>query len=174
MNQYFYKVSREINDLQDLYNIKDNFYWHTGNKNNMWQVKEFDQTYLEKDRFLKKLSKKIPGVLRFYKYPPMCYYRWHIDDRSSYNFNYTFTKNKAFALFQNSHKDSSIYHPAISHVIPLEYDPKHWYLFNADILHSVYNLDTEWRYVLSYVVLREFTDINYTRALEIIEEIKLD
>ena len=51
----------------------------------------------------------------------------------------------------------------------LRYEPNYWYLFNADISHSVYNLDKQWRYLLTYTVPRN-TEISYDRALEISKE----
>ena len=161
----YYKISH-ISEIADkVYAVKDKFEWHTGTHQDQHQVKGFPQTYIEQDSFLKYISKKIPGTLRLFKFPPHCYYKWHRDGNNLYNFNLTFTAQEAFALFENISKDTQLFHDAITPISILKYEPRNWYLFNADIPHSVYNLDKQWRYLLTYTVPRT-TEISYLEALE--------
>ena len=162
----YYKIPY-ISEIADrVYTNKDKFKWYTGRRQDQHQVMGFSQTYIAQDSFLRYISKKIPGTLRLFKFPPNCYYRWHRDGDNLYNFNLTFTSQEAFVLFENTNKDTQIFHTAITPVSTLRYESKNWYLFNADTKHSVYNLDTEWRYLLTYTVPRT-TEISYLEALEL-------
>ena len=165
MNPY-YKISHFSEIADSLYTVKDKFEWHTGTHRDQHQVLGFSQIYIEQDSFLKYISKKIPGTLKLFKFPPHCYYKWHRDGNNLYNFNLTFTAQEAFVLFENINKDTQLFHEAITPVSTLKYEPKNWYLFNADIPHSVYNLDNEWRYLLTYNVPKT-TEISYLEALEL-------
>ena len=163
----YYKISY-ISEIADrVYTVKDKLKWHTGwPRHDQHQVLGFSQTYIEQDSFLKYISKKIPGNLKLFKFPPRCCYRWHRDGDNLYNFNLTFIAQDAFVLFENVNKDTQFFHTAIIPVSILKYEPKNWYLFNADIPHSVYNLDSEWRYLLTYNVPKT-TEISYLEALEL-------
>ena len=162
----YYKISH-ISEIADrVYKIKDEFKWYTGRKEDQYQVPGFSQTYINQDSFLRYISKKIPGTLKLFKFPPNCYYRWHRDGDNLYNFNLTFTAQEAFVLFENISIDTQFFHAAITPVSTLRYEPRNWYLFNANIRHSVYNLDNEWRYLLTYTVPKT-TEISYLEALDL-------
>ena len=162
----YYKISH-ISEIADrVYKIKDEFKWHTGQKEDQYQVPGFSQTYINQDSFLQYISKKIPGTLKLFKFPPNCYYRWHRDRDNLYNFNLTFTAQEAFVLFENISIDTQFFHAAITPVSTLRYEPRNWYLFNVGIRHSVYNLDNEWRYLLTYTVPKT-TEISYLEALDL-------
>jgi hypothetical protein len=169
MEKYFFKINHRSEIQQHIFENKENYCWHTGRKNDQFQVKEFPQFFISQDKFLSYLSKKIPGTLKLFKFPPGCMYRWHQDGDNILNFNLMFKKQNALALFADQDAKQEDFHPALTPIIKLEYEPELWYLFNASIQHSVVNLDPEWRYLLTYTIPKT-VDITYQEALMIAKE----
>jgi hypothetical protein len=164
--ELYYKVSHLSEIAEEIFDRRESFEWYSGRNNDQFQVKDFPQTYIEKDSFLRYISSIIPGTLKLFKFPPKCYYRWHIDRENLYNFNLTFVEQDSFVLFENSAQSENHFHNAVKPISILRYEPRHWYLFNAAVSHSVYNLSDNWRYLLTYNVPKTI-DISFEYASSI-------
>lgn len=157
MKKYYYNTNRRSEIAQAIYDKRESFDWWPGRTNDQFQVRQFDQSLIEQDSFLKELYKIAPGQLCFFKFPPGVMYNWHKDGSNLFNVNLIFKEQKSFSLFraEPGDFDQSTVHGALQPVIEVEYQPMCWTMYNAQILHTVANLDTETRYLLTYTIKKD-------------------
>lgn len=140
-----------------------------------WQPKIFDQGLINLDPFLEKFHNNLNGRLNLFKFPPNTFYQWHCDGENEFNLNLTLKDyEKSFVVFEKIDQNSNITHKNSKEVIELKYQPLVWHVFNAQIPHTIFNLDKETRYLLTYNVSKN-AEVSYEDFLSIagLERFKL-
>jgi hypothetical protein len=136
----------EIKDY--VWNYKDQYLW---NYRHFQYQTDVNQSLIERDSFLASIHSHLQGKLRFFKFPSMTFYRWHVDVGNLCNFNLIFLPQRAHTLFLD-HQNTTHGSQQIHSVEEVKYVPGEWTLFNSQITHSVCNLDNDTRYLLTYSV----------------------
>lgn len=156
MIEYFYntKIRSPISDT--IIDNLENYQWWTGRRGGQWEPTIFDQTLIELDPFLKKFHRNLNGKLNLFKFPPNTFYRWHCDGENAFNFNLVLkSPDRSFVVFEKITQDLSISHIHLKEIVELKYQPFVWYVFNAQIPHSICNLGNETRYILTYAIKKD-------------------
>jgi hypothetical protein len=154
MQKYFYHTKKYSNIAQTVFNARLDFDWHAGKTNDQFQVRNFNQSLIQHDKFLKQIHERAQGVLNFFKFPAGVVYNWHQDATNEFNINLIFAPQRSFSLFKakpGDYQESNI-HSSLIPVVEVDYTPYNWTVFNAQIPHMVGNLDSETRYLLTYNV----------------------
>lgn len=161
MIEYFYntKIRSPISDT--IIDNLENYQWWTGRRGGQWQPTIFDQTLIDKDPFLKKIHDRLQGRINLFKFPPNTYYQWHCDGTNSFNLNLTLKNyDRSFIVFEKINQNPNVIHKNSKEIVELRYEPLTWYVFNAQIPHTIFNLENEFRYILTYNVSKD-TGISY-------------
>jgi hypothetical protein len=116
----------------------------------------------ENDTMLSDLKNKFNGTLRLYMFAKNSVYNWHRDVDMGCSLNLIFDDYKSFTLFNPSDKKE-----IVDSVTELKYQKNYWYLFNSQILHSVVNLDTKDRILLTFTFPK---NVNYSDVLDFIKQ----
>ena len=156
MIEYFYntKIHSPISDV--IFRNLNNYEWWPGPRKNQWQPKYFDQNLINLDPFLKKFHPKLKGYLNLFKFYPNTYYDWHCDGIKEFNFNLPLKHyERSFIVFEKINQNVDIIHRNSKEIVELEYQPLTWHIFNAQIPHTIFNLDKEPRYILTYNISKE-------------------
>ena len=161
MIEYFYNTNI-VSTITDRVAEKfDRYLWDSGPTSGQWQPKFFDQSLIQLDPFLSSFHSKLQGRLNLFKFYPCTCYQWHVDGLNSFNFNLVFKEHKnSFVVFEKLTQDTSVVHKYSKEVVELKYVPLTWHVFNAQIPHTIFNLDNEIRYLLTYMV-RKTSSISY-------------
>ena len=164
MNRYFYDtgLSSPITDI--IFKKLSGYNWWLGTKNDQYQVRSFDQNLINLDPLLKKYHGLLRGRLNLFKFPPMTSYQWHRDGSNLFNFNLVFEESRSFTVFKEDPQDLSKTHKNSQSLIELKYQPLRWYVFNAQVEHTVFHLGDRDRLLLTYTVPIEST-IDYRAVI---------
>lgn len=171
-NDYFYKTSFFSEIAEKVYDDKDSYEWFSGKLNNQFQVKDFDQNLIYADSLLNFLHPHLNGVLRFFKFPSMTFYNWHIDSDNKFNLNLIFRPQESYTVFRNKeeHAVKDDEHAALKTIKVADYQPLKWTLFNAQIAHTIFNVDPDTRFLLTYNIKKWNTKLSYLDTLDLIKE----
>lgn len=164
MNKYYFNTQLDSPISNIVIENFSNFQWWLGTKGDQFQVKRFDQQLILLDPFLKKYHTKLHGRLSLFKFPALTGYQWHQDGNNLFNLNLTFRKTKSVTTFKEDPQDTSRTHKNSFSIIELNYEPLKWHIFNAQIEHSILNLDNEDRILLTYNVPFE-SELSYQDML---------
>jgi len=173
MDQYFYKTNFQSPKIINYFlDNLESFTWTSGSRKSQWEVLNLDQNLIFSDLFLTEVHETFKGRLNFFKFPPRSNYVWHCDGINQFNINLIFKKQNSITLFESINGDyiPSDFHRALRPITILDYDPTFWYLFNAQINHTVFNFSDETRYLITYNILKS-SNIDYHSALEKIKKI---
>jgi hypothetical protein len=167
------KLPSEI--ATELYEKRDEFIWHAGSDNSQFQVRTvslmngkwigINQGLIVQDSFLKSIHRRAHGELYLFKFPPNTAYNWHVDSTNLFNINLIFEESPmGISLFKLKEGDYDKYttHQCLSAVLPVKYTPMCWLIYNAQILHTVLNLSDKTRYLLSYTIKKDTSELTYT------------
>ena len=158
MLEYFYNTRLTSPISKVVIDNLENYQWWTGRRGGQWQPKMFDQTMISRDPFLRKYHEILKGRLNLFKFPPFTNYQWHCDGENSFNFNLILKDTKqSFVVFEKNDQDPTVSHKNLKEVIELKYQPLVWYVFNAQIPHTIFNLGEETRYILTYNVSKDIS-----------------
>lgn len=174
MKEYFYntKISSPISDL--LPSQLDNYDWWKGVRNNQWQPKHFDQALIFRDNFLRRFHSLLKGRLNVFKFPANTYYHWHCDGVKAFNINLTLDDYKnSFVIFEKIDQNTNITHASSKEIVELKYQPLVWHVFNAQIPHTIFNLDNTPRYILTYNVSKD-RSISYNDFLSMVPPLGIE
>jgi hypothetical protein len=114
------------------------------------------------DIMLSDLKNMFNGGLRLYMFPKNSVYNWHRDAEIGCSLNLIFDDYKSFTLFNPSDETK-----ILNSVVELQYQKNYWYLFNSQILHSIVNIDTKDRFLLTFTFPK---NINYSNVLNFIKQ----
>lgn len=172
MEDYFYKTDFQSPITDIFFENIENYIWTSGARKSQWEVVDVDQNLISLDPLLAEIHCEWHGRLNFFKFPPKSNYIWHRDGINQFNINLIIKKQDSFTLFESHEKDfvADDFHRALKPITLLDYEPKFWYLFNAQIPHTVFNLSQEIRYLVSYNVFKS-PDIDYITALDRVKKI---
>ena len=107
---------------------------------------------MKQDAMLNKLQSKFNAVMRLYMFPSMAVYNWHRDVEMGCSLNLVMDDYSAHTLFNPADKKE-----IIDRVVELKYEKNKWYLFNSQILHSVINVDSKDRVLLTITFPKNVT-----------------
>jgi hypothetical protein len=146
MNNYFQAVCTSCNFIEHIEKFVSSAEWK-------WEPSMFVATNLpnvsQDDVFLKQVSAQFSGSLQLYKIPSNSVYTWHRDkDTIGCSINMVLDNYNCHTLFSIGNHGT----PVLQKVIELKYTPKIWYAFNSKELHTVINVDTRDRYLLSFIL----------------------
>jgi hypothetical protein len=171
-DNYFYKTKFK-GDIQNFFleNL-DHYSWTTGTRQSQWEISNPDQSLISVDPLLSQIHKEFNGRLNFFKFPPETNYVWHTDGKNLFNLNLIITKQDSLTIFERveGDYDTSSLHHALKPIVVLDYEPCYWYMFNAQIRHSVFNFSKEVRFLLTYNIPKT-SEIDYNQALESIKKL---
>jgi len=172
VEKYFYKTSFQSPIVDYFLENLENYIWTSGSRKTQWEVLNVDQNLIFLDPFLAEIHEDFKGQLNFFKFPPNSNYIWHRDGINQFNINLILKKQNSVTIFERLNEDyiSEDFHRALRPITLLDYDPRYWYLFNAQINHTIFNLSTEVRYLITYNVLKS-SNIDYSTALDKIKKI---
>jgi len=105
-----------------------------------------------KDEMLIKLKSKFNATMRLYMFPSMAVYNWHRDAEIGCSLNLVMDDYSAHTLFNPTDKKE-----IIDSVVELKYEKNKWYLFNSQVLHSVINIDSKDRVLLTITFPKNVT-----------------
>jgi hypothetical protein len=106
----------------------------------------------EDKELLNPLSKEFNGQLKLYKFPSNSFYQWHTDTDIGVSINMVLDHYNSHTLFGNGYENL--------HTIKVEelvYTPKKFYLFNSQKYHTVVNLDSRDRILVSFIFDRSIS-----------------
>jgi hypothetical protein len=158
----------------ELYEKRDEFIWWGGVDGTQFQVKRKDdsgkwigvnQELIAQDSLLKSIHGRARGELYLFKFPPNRMYNWHIDTTNLFNVNLIFEESPmGISLFklEEGDYDKTTTHRSLSAVLPVKYTPMRWLIYNAQIPHTVLNLSDKTRYLLSYTIKKDISELTYT------------
>ena len=174
MEEYFYKTNFQSPIIDHFLVNLEKYKWTSGTRKSQWEVLNLDQNLISIDPFLTKIHEQFRGRLNFFRFPPESNYVWHTDGINQFNINLIIKKQNSITVFQRTQRDYNPeeFHNALRPITVLDYEPKFWYLFNAQINHTIFNLSEEPRYLITYNVLKS-SNIDYKSALEKIKRIIL-
>lgn len=147
-----------------IYENINNFTWNRGPLSDQFQVTKIDQdgkwvgidqSLIKQDSLLNLIHPYAKGYLNLFRIPPKTMYNWHTDANNLVNINLIFEEsNMAFSMFklEKGDYDESTIHRSLRPVLPVEYTPNCWLLYNAKIEHTVLNLSDKTRYLLTYTI----------------------
>lgn len=107
---------------------------------------------IKKDKMLSGLQSNFYAEMRLYMFPSMTVYNWHRDVEMGCSLNLVMDDYSAHTLFNPSDKKE-----IIDNVVELKYEKNKWYLFNSQILHSVINVDSKDRVLLTITFPKNVT-----------------
>lgn len=171
LEKYFYKTSFQSPIVDYFLENLEKFIWTSRSRKTQWEVLDLDQSLISLDPFLAEIHKDFKGRLNFFKFPPKSNYIWHRDGLNQFNINLILKKQNSVTIFEKEEDYvSDDFHNALKPILVLDYEPKYWYLFNAQINHTIFNLSTETRYLITYNVLKS-SNIDYSTALDKIKKL---
>jgi hypothetical protein len=103
------------------------------------------------DNFINKVCLKFNAKQALYKFPANSYYKWHKDWSVEFSLNMVLENYDCKTLFEFSKTDKS----QLMEIIELKYTPCRWYLFNSQILHTVFNTGNKDRVLYTIPVLKK-------------------
>jgi len=107
--------------------------------------KNFSQHFIDKDNFLRSLQEHFREThLHLYKFPSMTFYTWHKDKNVGCSLNMVLDDYNSKTIFMPDPGKK-----LLNDIVELKYQKYKWYLFNSQITHSVINLDTRDRILLT-------------------------
>jgi hypothetical protein len=112
----------------------------------------------KQDSLLSKLQNKFNSTLRLYMFPSMTVYNWHRDAEMGCSLNLVMEDYDSHTLFNPSDNKE-----IIDNVIELKYEKNKWHLFNSQILHTVLNLGSNNRILLTVTFPKQ---VKYQEVLE--------
>lgn len=107
---------------------------------------------INQDEMLSKLKLKFNATMRLYMFPSMTVYNWHRDAEMGCSLNLVLDDYSAHTLFNPTDMKE-----IIDSVVELKYEKNKWYLFNSQILHSVINVDSKDRVLLTITFPKNVT-----------------
>ena len=178
MDSYFYNTQLPSSFDWMFSDISvGNFIFNNSDTRDQWQGEHINGSinkpdFADHDPFLKYIHTYVRGHTDFVliKSPPNTVYNWHVDTSNKYNFNYVFEEYNSKTLFRSlpEHSNYRDLHSANFNFTEIKYIPKNWYLFNAQITHTVINFDSRDRYLLQLAV-KKSCEISYENMLEIVK-----
>ena len=118
---------------------------------NFHVCKNFKQEFF-KDDFLKAVHEKFGGFLSLYKVPAKCVYKWHKDGGHLWAINMVLDTFNSHTLFEERTENTLIY------INELVYKPQEWFIFNTQEAHTVINMDSRDRILVTYRIGRSSLD----------------
>ena len=122
-------------------------------------VTEVPNEMVLKDPVLKKLHDFFPFKAGICLMDGFRVYNWHTDDKRKCSINMLLGHAGSFCLFKNNVESKEVVEPATM----LDYQMGHYYLFNTQIPHMIYN-DSGYRYLFTLEFLDE--DVTYEKVLD--------
>lgn len=154
-DDYYYKLNESCSLIDEItaHISKSLWMWVPF----MYVDANFPTTIFNKDKFLTSIPKHFYPGFYLYKIPNQTVYNWHKDYEMSSSINMVLEDYHSHTLFLTSDytKESKM----VSNIIELKYEPKTWYLFNSQQLHSVVNLDERDRYLLTVTFRVPYNDV---------------
>ena len=162
--KYYIDTKIPSNISSSIYENINNFTWYCGPLSDQFQVTKIDQdgkwvgidqSLIQQDSLLNSIHPYAKGELNLFQVPPKTMYNWHTDAKNLVNLNLIFEEyTMAFSMFklQKGDYDESTIHRSLRPILPVEYTPKCWLLYNAKIEHTVLNLSDNFRYLLTYTI----------------------
>jgi len=165
MNNYnlYRKIEQESNFLSQIkeYAKTANWTWVPFMHISIDFQKTLGPQLMKQDEMLNKLQTKFNAMMRLYMFPSMAVYNWHRDIEMGCSLNLVMDDYSAHTLF-NPNDNKKI----IDNVVELKYEKNKWYVFNSQILHSVINLDSKNRVLLTVTFTKNVT---YTDVVDYLE-----
>lgn len=142
----YYKIEQEPSYLDQVkeYAKTANWTWLPFMNISIGFQKTLGLQLIKKDKMLSRLQSKFDAEMRLYMFPSMTVYNWHRDVEMGCSLNLVMDDYSAHTLFNPSDKKE-----IIDNVVELKYEKNKWYLFNSQILHSVINVDSKDRVLLT-------------------------
>ncbi len=172
--KYYVDTNLPSEIATELYEKREEFTWWSGGDGSQFQVKRKDdagkwiginQDLIAKDSLLKSIHGRAHGELHLFKFPPGRMYNWHVDGTNLFNINLVFEESPmGISLFklEEGDYDKTTTHRSLSAVLPVKYTPMRWLIYNAQIPHTVLNLSDKTRYLLSYTIKKDISELTYT------------
>tara|TARA_R100000152_G_scaffold13723_1_gene6127 strand:+ start:231 stop:746 length:516 start_codon:yes stop_codon:yes gene_type:complete len=119
-----------------------------------FDAKPIEDYWIEKELTLNQINKIHPiKQLGLLKIPGKSFYNWHVDDFRQSCINILISRDHhSYSIFGEYKND--YYH---NNIIELKYKPYTYYLFNNQKKHSVVNLDSKDRHLLSLYFRKEIS-----------------
>lgn len=143
---FYYKLKHEPKSLYQVNEYAKTARWSWVPFMNV--ARSFQNTLgskiIQQNELLTKLQSKFDAKMRLYMFPSMTCYNWHRDAEIGCSMNLVLDDYSAHTLFNPANRKD-----ILDKVIELKYEKNKWYLFNSQILHTVINLDTRDRPLLT-------------------------
>lgn len=125
-----------------------------------------DQIYIKPkwwidDPFIQDIKKQFGGEVNCFRLKSMTDYGWHQDYQNACNLNMVVEEYHSHTLFSTGRLDNTL---NVAKLIELKYTPNKWVLFNAQKYHTVLNLDTKDRILLTFNFLKPRFALQYNLA----------
>jgi hypothetical protein len=150
----YYKIEQEPNFLDQVkeYAKTVNWIWIPFMNIALDFPKTLGFQLIKTDKMLSGLQSKFNAEMRLYMFPSMTVYNWHRDVETGCSLNLVMDDYSAHTLFNPNDKKE-----IIDSVVELKYEKNKWYLFNSQILHSVINVDSKDRVLLTITFPKNVT-----------------
>ena len=146
-------------DLIDLIGNSDPWisYYH-------FNLKSVSYDLLSKDPFFQWLNSRYQFQTGILRSDPYTCYDWHVDTLRKVGINLLINTDVRSACLFSRNKQQIVFD-----IEELKYQPNTYYLFNTQILHSVYNFENT-RYLLSVEFIKDSTNLSFNQLMEDIDK----
>ena len=159
INDYFQKVKDDL---------EFNFYYN-------FLISPIPNELMEEEEVLKELNKEFPvRHMGISKFCPFTHHKWHQDTDRGVTVNMLLQSQRSQVLFGHPQEMGENYEKfgknGTINFVELNYEPETFYLFNAQINHSIFNFEGD-RYLFTLEFEKDKNELSYEDILKYYESI---